>query len=117
MTLKVAVSPFFGGSNWFDELTGITFEKSNISTLAVYNLSNIDPSRLENVRKAVRLNALILMEGSIEDLKANPGVELIEPTVEVKEPEAEPEVVVEEVKEVEAPAQEVEVKKNTKKKN
>jgi hypothetical protein len=67
MALKVALSPFFGGEVWQDELTGITFEKSSaLGTVTTYDLSRVDPKALTNVRKAIRLNALIVTEGEIE---------------------------------------------------
>jgi hypothetical protein len=79
MTLKVAVSPFFGAESFYDELTGVLFERSKIGALAVYDLSNIDPSLLDNVRKGIRLNTLILMEGTLEPevAKAAPVIEKV----------------------------------------
>lgn len=94
MALKVTVSPFFGGDNWTDEQTGITFEKSNTGTMATYDLSNVTADKLDGIRRAIRLNALTLVEGSVDEA----------PQPEAKEPVKEE--VKEEVK-VEIPAEEV----------
>ena len=114
--IKVAVSPFYGGESWTDELTKITFEK-NPRGLNVYSIpQNVD---LKNIRKAIRLNALILVEGNIGDF--NEVEEIIIPEVETKEdvkveikeePKAEQ---VEQVEEVQkkAPAKKAPVKKTT----
>lgn len=106
MALKVAVSPFFGGENWTDTLTGITFEKSKIETLAIYDISNIDSDKLDNIRKAVRLNALILVEGAFDEQE----VKEVAPQAEVVVPKED--TPAEDV----VPAEEVEVKKTVKKK-
>lgn len=104
--IKVAVSPFYGGENWTDELTRITFEK-NERGLSVYSIpANLD---LTNIRKAIRLNALILVEGNVGE--HNEVVETIveEPAKETPKEEApveeEAAPVAEEPKE-EAPAEE-----------
>lgn len=114
--IKVAVSPFYGGESWTDELTKITFEK-NPRGLNVYSIpQNVD---LKNIRKAIRLNALILVEGNIGDF--NEVEEITVPEVKAKEdvkveikeePKAEQ---VEQVEEVQkkAPAKKAPVKKTT----
>jgi hypothetical protein len=77
--IKVAVSPFYGGENWTDELTGITFEK-NARGLNVYSIpASLD---LTNIRKAIRLNALILVEGNVGDFNEVEEVVIPEPVVE-----------------------------------
>lgn len=107
--IKVAVSPFYGGENWTDELTRITFEK-NDRGLSVYSIpADLD---LTNIRKAVHLNALILVDGNIGDYNEvnetvveKPAKESPKEEAPVKE-EAAP--VAEEPKE-EAPAEEPEL--------
>jgi hypothetical protein len=93
--IKVAVSPFYGGQDWTCDLTGITFKRSatHLSTYSIPVTSN-----LKNIRKAVRMNVLLLLDGKIEE--------------EVKEIEKQEtkEVEVQEVKEVEkVEVEEVEV--------
>lgn len=118
--IKVAVSPFYGGESWTDELTKITFEK-NPRGLNVYSIPQ--SADLKNIRKAIRLNALILVEGNIDDF--NEVEEIVVPEVKIKEevkietkeePKAEQ---VEQVKEVQkkAPAKKAPVKKTTTAKN
>ena len=108
--IKVAVSPFYGGENWTDELTNITFEK-NPRGLNVYSIpSGLD---LTNIKKAIRLNSLILVEGNVGDFNEVEEVVIPEPVQE--EPAAEVQAVEEpvlEVKEVKEP-----VKKTNKKKS
>jgi hypothetical protein len=92
--IKVAVSPFYGGEDWTDELTNITFQKS-ARGLNVYSIpAGLD---LTNIRKAIRLNALMLVEGNVGDFNEVEEVVIEEPVVEepkVEEPVQE--VVVEE---------------------
>lgn len=60
--IRVAVSPFYGGEDWTDAATGITF-KRNEHGLSVYSIpEDID---LSGIRKAIRLNALMLIEGKV----------------------------------------------------
>lgn len=111
MALKVAVSPFFGGDSWTDELTGVKFERSKTGTLAVYDLSNVQANKLDGIRKAIRLNALILMEGELGEQV------FAEPVKEVKEvKEVVVETPVEEVVEVVESEVKVETKAPAKKK-
>ena len=109
--IKVAVSPFYGGENWTDELTGITFEK-NARGLNVYSIpAHLD---LTNIRKAIRINALSLVEGNIGDFN-----EVEEIVVEAPKEEAPKEEPKEEVKEevvVEAKEEKKEAPKKSSKK-
>lgn len=124
--IKVAVSPFFSGEDWVDELTNITFEK-NPRGLNVYSIPTM--LDLTNIRKAIRLNTLILVEGNVGDfneveeivveapkeeevVKEAPVEEVVEETpVEpvVEEPAAEEPVL--ETKEVKKPARKKAAKK------
>lgn len=99
--IRVAVSPFYGGEAWIDEATGIQFEK-NIHGLTVYSIpENVD---LSGVQKAIRLNALMLIEGNLP-----------QEAEEVIVPEPVVELPVEEVEEVQAEAEEVTTKLKVKK--
>jgi hypothetical protein len=110
--IKVAVSPFYGGDNWTDELTNITFEK-NARGLNVYSIpASLD---LTNIKKAIKLNALILVEGNVGDFNEVEEVVVPEPVVEapVEAPAAdEPVLTVQE--EVEAPKKKPSTKKKGK---
>lgn len=114
--IKVAVSPFFSGEDWVDELTNITFEK-NPRGLNVYSIpADLD---LTNIRKAIRLNALILVEGNIGDFNEVEEIVVEAPKEEVvkeepvedkvEEPVAEEPVL--EAKEVKKPARKKAAKK------
>lgn len=99
--IKVAVSPFYGGEDWIDELTNITFSK-NPRGLSVYSIpANLD---LTNIRKAIRLNNLILVEDNVGDLNEVEEVIVEEPKKEAKEVSA---------KEVSKPEPKVETKDET----
>ena len=99
--IKVAVSPFYGGEDWTDELTRITFEK-HARGLNVYSIpADLD---LTNIRKAIRLNALILVEGNIGEFNEVNDI-VIEAPAKVEEPKEE--VKVEEPKE--APVADVKI--------
>ena len=104
--IKVAVSPFYGGESWTDELTNITFTK-NPRGLNVYSIpEDLD---LRNIKKAIQLNALILVEGNVADFNEVKEIEVEAPKVSIQDtvektkteaPEEEPkEEVVEEKKE------------------
>jgi hypothetical protein len=81
--IKVAVSPFYRGEDWTDAGTGIHFEQ-NEHGVNIYSIP--EEADLSGVRRAIRLNTLMLIEGTIpEDV--------------VKELAPEPTPVVEEVKE------------------
>lgn len=114
--IKVAVSPFYGGENWVDELTNITFE-TNPRGLNIYSIpTNLD---LTNIRKAIRLNSLILVEGDAGEFNEVNEIVVEEPKeeeVKVEEPKEEE---VEEVK-VEAkeePKEEAPKRKSTRKRS
>lgn len=62
--IKVAVSPFYGGTEWTDEFTGVTFKK-NVNGLNVYSIPG--DSDMTGIAAAIRLNALILFEGEISE--------------------------------------------------
>lgn len=91
---SVALSPFYGRDEWKDEVSGITFEKDQNGQLRVYNIpEDVD---LTNILKALRLNVLILVDGSLEELekkhKEQKKEEEVAPVQEeepVKETEAE----------------------------
>jgi hypothetical protein len=101
--IKVAVSPFFGGKSWVDEYTGIKFEKSTHG-LAIYEIP--EGYDLTGIKKSLRLNNLMLVEG---DPSLNNNVEEVvvpEPTPVVEAPveevvldEQPAEVAVEEIEE------------------
>lgn len=106
--IKVAVSPFYGGENWTDELTNISFEK-NARGLNIYSIpAGLD---LTNIRKAIRLNALILVEGNVADF--NEVEEVIVPEPVVEEPVYE-EPVLEIKEEVKVAAKKTTTKKKSK---
>lgn len=103
--IKVAVSPFFGGESWTDELTNITFEK-NPRGLNVYSIpDNLD---LTNIKKAIRLNTLILVEGNIGDFN-----EVEEVVIEASKVEEKKEEVKEEKVEKKEAAPKTQAKKTT----
>ena len=80
--IKVAVSPFYGRESFTDELTNITFER-NEGRMTVYSIpANLD---LTNIRKAIRLNSLIHVEGNLGE-----GVdEVVIETPVIEEPKIE----------------------------
>lgn len=90
--IKVAVSPFYGGEDWTCDKTGITFRRS-VNGLNVYTISG--DADLTNIRKAVRLNSLMLMEGDIPKEEVKEPVQE-EPKEEVKEEPKQEEAKVEE---------------------
>jgi hypothetical protein len=94
MAIKVAVSPFFGGEDWTDIYTGIQFKKSTHG-LSIYVIP--DGLDLTGIRKSIRLNNLMLVEG---DPSLN---NIVEETI-IPEPVKAP---VEEVVLDEQPAEEV----------
>jgi len=100
--IKVAVSPFFGGDNWTDEQTNITFEK-NPRGLNVYSI----PTELDltGIKKAIQLNALIVVEDNVGMFNEVNDIVVEAPKEEVKAEEP-----AEEVK-VEAKAEEVQEEK------
>lgn len=114
--IKVAVSPFFTGESWTDELTNITFEP-NARGLNVYSIpANLD---LSNVRKWVRLNSLVLVEGNIGDFNEVEEIVVEAPKEEVKVAVEEPAVeakAVEVTEEKKAPAKKAAPKKAAAKK-
>lgn len=102
--IKVAVSPFFGGEDWVDEYTGIHFTKNPIG-LNVYSIP--ENLNLTGVSKAIRLNALILVEGNIGEFNEVEEIVVEESKVE------EVKVEIQEEK-VEAPKEEEPKKETTK---
>jgi hypothetical protein len=101
--LKVALSPFFGGTEYTDEVSGLTFENRKDGSIAIYDVTKeLD---LSGIRKAIRLNVLLLVEGGLpkEDVAPIAEVEKAEEKVEETKSEVAEEVVeevTEEVKEV-----------------
>jgi hypothetical protein len=62
--IKVAVSPFYTGKDWTCDKTGITFRRS-VNGLNTYVVN--PKSDLTNIRKAIRINSLILMQGELPE--------------------------------------------------
>lgn len=94
--IKVAVSPFFRGESWTDECTGIKFEK-NQRGLSIYVIP--DTYNLTSIKRSIRLNNLMLVEGDPSIMNEVKEVVVPEPT-----PAVEP---VQAPAPVEAPAEEV----------
>lgn len=92
----VALSPFFGGKEGFlDEVSGIHFKFGQRGELQPYDITRV--SKLEGIKRAVRLNVLLLVEGSLDDIVQEVTVEK-EPVVEAPKEEVAvetPEVTVE----------------------
>lgn len=74
--IKVAVSPFYGGTEWTDEFTGVTFKK-NVNGMNVYSIPA--DSDMTGIAAAIRLNALILFEGEISEAHTEAGKTYQEP--------------------------------------
>lgn len=74
--IKVAVSPFYGGTEWTDEFTGVTFKK-NVNGMNVYSIPA--DSDMTGIAAAIRLNALILFEGEISEQYTEAGKTYKEP--------------------------------------
>lgn len=82
--IKVAVSPFYGGEDWTDEATNITFSV-NPRGLNVYSIpANLD---LSGIRRAIRLNSLILVEGNVGDFNEVEEIVVEEPVTEAPKEE------------------------------
>lgn len=81
-TIKVAVSPFYGRDEWYDELSTIQFEKDRLGFVKTYVI-DLATTDVTNIRKAIRINALILLEGKLPEEEVAP-----EPPTE---PETKPE--------------------------
>jgi hypothetical protein len=99
--IKVAVSPFFGGKSWVDEYTGIKFEKSTYG-LSIYEIP--EGYNLTGIKKSLRLNNLMLVEGDpslnniVEEVVVpEPAPVVEEPVVESPAEEVVEEAAVEEV--------------------
>lgn len=90
--IKVAVSPFYRGEAWTDAGTGITFEQ-NEHGLSIYSIP--EEADLSGIRTAIRLNTLLLLEGTLPEEVVAP-----EPAPVVEEPVAEEVVEEVEVEEV-----------------
>lgn len=86
--IKVALSPFFGKEVLLEEVSGVRFEKGKAGSLNVYDVTNIKD--LSGIRSAIRLNALLLLEGELPE----EGQEVAEELPEAPKVE-EPEVVIE----------------------
>jgi len=108
--IKVAVSPFYGGEEWTDKGTGITFQKDNQHQMNVYSIP--ENKDLSGIIKAIRLNTLILVEGNLDEVKEASEVK----KEEVKVPEVKEEVVEEKVEVEETPAPKPAPRKRTTKK-
>lgn len=68
--LKLIVSPFYRGEEWTDEGTGITFKRNDTADVTTYSVPE-DTKDFSGIRKAIKLNALILVEGIVpnEEMK------------------------------------------------
>ena len=113
--IKVAVSPFFTGESWTDELTNITFEP-NARGLNVYSIpAHLD---LTNIRKWIRLNSLVLVEGNVGDFNEVEEIVVEAPKEEVavvvEEPVVEAKAVEAKAPAKKAPAKKAVTKKTTK---
>lgn len=94
--IELMVSPFFGGEEVKDEVTGMTFEK-NERLPVIYSIS--EDMDLSGIKKLVQKNILFVVSGlELEDQKKKKAVKLEEVVREKKEEKPEP--VKEEVKEV-----------------
>lgn len=100
--IKVIVSPFYGGEEWLDEATNITFKQNRTGYAEIYTVP--EGKDLSGIRKAINLNALVLVEGTLSDLAKVEAPKVETPKVEVKEPEVKVEVQVSEEVVVEKPA-------------
>jgi hypothetical protein len=108
MALKVAVSPWYIKDAFYDEVSGINFEKSKASAIYPYEIA--EGTNLDGIRKAVRLHILMLLEGQLPE---QAPVTAEKPVVEAPKEEA---LVTEEVQEeVSEPAVEAPKSKGTKK--
>lgn len=88
--LKVALSPFHNNPDGYaDEVSGLVFKNKPNGEVVIYDISN--ETKLDGIRKAIRLNVLFLMEGELPQ-EIIPVVEpepVKEVTVEIELPEAE----------------------------
>lgn len=97
----VALSPFFGGKEGFlDEVSGIHFNFGQRGELVPYDISRVKD--LSGIKRAIRLNVLLLVEGSLDDVEEDVTV-VEEPKAEEPAPAPVKEVV------IEVPAEEVAV--------
>lgn len=96
--LKVAVSPFYAKEVFHDEVSGIKFEKSKNAGLYPYEISK--DTKLDGIRRAIRLNVLMLLEGQLpeEEIKQPVAQPVEVPEVQESEEEPEAEIEVQEVK-------------------
>lgn len=80
--IKVAVSPFYGGEDWTDEATGIKFSKGEHG-IKIYSIpADVD---MKGINKAIRLNALIPVEGKFEEFNETESVKVESKDVKKKE--------------------------------
>lgn len=87
-TIKVAVSPFYGRDEWYDELSTVKFEKDRLGFVNTYTIP-VETTDLTNIRKAIRINALILLEGKLPDepeVQPEPEQPEVKPEEEKEEP-------------------------------
>lgn len=98
--IKVMVSPFYSGEGWLDKSTGINFEPNKTGQPAIYSIP--EGKDLSGIKKAIQINSLFLVEGTIEELKE---IEVKEPKKEEEkeEPKEEPVVEIKEEEEKEEP--------------
>jgi hypothetical protein len=95
--IKVAVSPFFRGESWVDECTGIKFEK-NARGLSIYHIP--DTYDFTSIKRSIRLNNLMLIEGDPSIMNEVKDIVVPEPTPVTEEPAPVVEAPVEEAEEV-----------------
>ncbi len=91
--IKVAVSPFYYGGTWTDEVSGITFDPTSNGQINIYDVTN--QKNLDGIRRALRMNILFLIEGSLDYLAEQVKVEekVVAPEPEEVTPVLEEEVV------------------------
>lgn len=73
MALVVKVSPFYTGRGWYDPKSGLNFRKE------YGNIAIPEGKDLLNVKRDIKVNALVIVEGSIEEYesaKLESGVKL-----------------------------------------
>lgn len=78
--VKVSVSPFYTGTEWYDEGTGVVFTPT--LTMYPYTFNKLDKD-LSGVKNAVRLGRLILLTGTLDDVSVD--LEKLDPTTLSKE--------------------------------
>lgn len=79
--ITVSVSPFYNGRGWTDAATGIDFEKTD-SIRQIRIAKNKD---LRGIQNSIRLNNLLLLEGTLENSSKELNIDSINPEELTKE--------------------------------